>query len=65
MPPLDLENIGQLILMVGPEGGFSEAEILGLDAVGATGIRLGQHILRTELAAVALLGAVNQWLMSH
>ncbi|MDR3208434.1 MAG: 16S rRNA (uracil(1498)-N(3))-methyltransferase [Rickettsiales bacterium] len=44
----------ELSLMVGPEGGFSDAEFAALDAAGAIGARLGGTILRAEVAAVAL-----------
>ncbi len=45
-------------LVVGPEGGLSEAESAMLAAAGFTPLRLGPRVLRTEtaaLAAVALL----------
>ncbi|HTQ07305.1 MAG TPA: RsmE family RNA methyltransferase [Polyangiaceae bacterium] len=47
-----------LALLVGPEGGFAEDELeLARDA-GFTLVRFGSLVLRTELAAVAALGAV-------
>lgn len=39
-------------ILVGPEGGFSDAEFAKLDSVGACGISLGKTILRAEVAAV-------------
>jgi 16S rRNA (uracil1498-N3)-methyltransferase len=42
-------------VLIGPEGGFSDAEFTALDAAGATGINLGRTILRAETAAVAAL----------
>jgi 16S rRNA (uracil1498-N3)-methyltransferase len=47
-----------LVLLVGPEGGFSEAESAQAYASGFALVRLGALVLRTELAAVATLGAV-------
>lgn len=47
-------------IMVGPEGGFSDAEFAALDAAGAVGISLGQTILRAELAAAVALSRVTQ-----
>ncbi len=49
----DTVNIptGTTAVLVGPEGGFSDAEFSALDASGAHGISLGQTILRAELAA--------------
>ncbi len=43
----------RICVLVGPEGGFSPAEFEALSGVG-TPIALGQHILRTELAAIAV-----------
>jgi len=47
-----------LTLLVGPEGGFDAAELDRARAVGFSLVRLGPFVLRTELAAVAALGAV-------
>lgn len=46
---------GQTVLLIGPEGGFSAAELAAVDAVGFTARAFGGHILRTETAA--LVGA--------
>lgn len=43
-------------ILIGPEGGFSDAEFNALDAAGAIGISLGKTILRAEVAAVVALG---------
>jgi len=48
----------ELVLLVGPEGGFSEEELASAEAAGFTLVRLGSLVLRTELAGVAALGAV-------
>lgn len=42
-------------MLVGPEGGFSDAEFAALDAAGARGVSLGKTILRAELAAAIAL----------
>jgi len=47
----DLELRGAITLYVGPEGGFSPAELAILDSAGALRTQLGQLILRTETAA--------------
>ncbi|MDE2311369.1 MAG: 16S rRNA (uracil(1498)-N(3))-methyltransferase, partial [Betaproteobacteria bacterium] len=44
---------GSAILLVGPEGGFSEDEAGMAHLAGFAPIRLGKHILRTETAAIA------------
>ena len=46
-------------LLVGPEGGLSEQELALAAQLGFCGIRLGPRILRTETAAVAVLGAIQ------
>jgi 16S rRNA (uracil1498-N3)-methyltransferase len=45
-------------LLVGPEGGFDEAERLAVGAAGFLPASLGATTLRTELAGVAALGAL-------
>jgi 16S rRNA (uracil1498-N3)-methyltransferase len=46
---------------VGPEGGFTDAELARLRAAGAAPVRLAADILRTETAAIALAAAVAAW----
>jgi 16S rRNA (uracil1498-N3)-methyltransferase len=46
---------GPAVLLVGPEGGFSEEERLSIRGAGAASVSLGPRILRTETAAVAML----------
>jgi 16S rRNA (uracil1498-N3)-methyltransferase len=46
-------------LIAGPEGGFEADEIAALHAVGATPVRLGLRVLRTETAALAALAAMQ------
>jgi len=43
---------------VGPEGGFSAGEQAQLVSAGFVPVRLGAHVLRTELAATAALAVV-------
>lgn len=50
----------EIVLLVGPEGGFSERELQLADAQGTCRIRLGSYILRTETAAAAIIAAINQ-----
>jgi len=49
-----------LALLVGPEGGFSEAELEGAQRAGARPVRLGPHVLRIETAAEAALAGLVQ-----
>jgi 16S rRNA (uracil1498-N3)-methyltransferase len=49
----------EVVLTVGPEGGFSEAEIKQARRAEFIGVSLGPRVLRTESAAVASLTAVQ------
>jgi 16S rRNA (uracil1498-N3)-methyltransferase len=49
---------GTVVVLVGPEGGFTESELAALKNAGAAPLRLGPHVLRTETAAVAAAVAV-------
>lgn len=53
------EHPRSVCLVVGPEGGLSDAERSRLREAGFEGVRLGPRILRTETAAVAALTAVQ------
>ncbi|WP_018238894.1 16S rRNA (uracil(1498)-N(3))-methyltransferase [Ensifer sp. BR816] len=60
LPVLDKINERRLALLIGPEGGFSEAErvlLRSLDFV--TAIPLGPRILRADTAAVAALAVIQ------
>jgi 16S rRNA (uracil1498-N3)-methyltransferase len=48
----------QIVLLIGPEGGFSAAEYGAAETAGFVRVRLGRFTLRTELAAAAALGAL-------
>lgn len=53
---------GDLAVAVGPEGGWTDAEVDALRAVGGVPVGLGPAVLRTEhaaAAAVAVLGALT------
>jgi len=45
-------------ILVGPEGGFADAEFDALDKNGASGLSLGKTILRAELAAPIAISKV-------
>lgn len=45
-------------ILVGPEGGFSDAEFSALDNAGAIGISLGATVLRAELAAAIAIAHI-------
>lgn len=52
----EIKNI--TAILVGPEGGFSDAEFAAMDAAGACGISLGATILRAELAAAIAVAKI-------
>jgi 16S rRNA (uracil1498-N3)-methyltransferase len=56
--PIDADGMlattADVLALVGPEGGFTDAELAAADAAGATRIGLGPHVLRVETAAIAL-----------
>ncbi len=45
--------------MVGPEGGFTEEEVRQAKETGFIPVKLGQRILRTETAAITLMGILQ------
>ncbi len=48
----------RLTLFIGPEGGWSDAEIQAFDKAGLTGVALGATILRIETAALCAASLV-------
>jgi 16S rRNA (uracil1498-N3)-methyltransferase len=56
---MDSNNVTDKLLMVGPEGGFTDDEVKKIVAAGARMVNLGQHILRIETAAVSLLARLR------
>ncbi|MDH2415497.1 16S rRNA (uracil(1498)-N(3))-methyltransferase [Nocardioides sp. CER19] len=62
---VNLPDAGEVLVVVGPEGGLSPEEVAGFEAAGAVTVRLGAEVLRTStagLAAVsALLSRTSRW----
>ena len=56
----ELKPHGRSYIIAGPEGGFSDEERAWIRRLGATPIKLGPRILRTETAALAALGIMQQ-----
>lgn len=50
---------GQVRLLIGPEGGWSDAELALCRSVGCVGVRLGPRVLRTETAGLAAIAAMQ------
>lgn len=56
---IDLPRNGTIVLIVGPEGGLTGAEIELFERAGARAVRLGPEVLRTSTAAAVALGALG------
>lgn len=59
-----LPDSGDVLLVVGPEGGIAPDELEALEAVGAVPARLGATVLRSSSAgpaALAVLNAMSRW----
>ncbi|HEY6422086.1 MAG TPA: 16S rRNA (uracil(1498)-N(3))-methyltransferase [Pseudonocardiaceae bacterium] len=59
LPAVPLPDGGELVLVVGPEGGITDAELATLTAAGARPVRLGPAVLRSSSAAAVALGAIG------
>jgi 16S rRNA (uracil1498-N3)-methyltransferase len=55
---LPVPGRGEIVIVVGPEGGISEEELVAFAAVGAEPVRLGSSVLRTSTAGVAATAAL-------
>lgn len=62
---IPIPSQGKVAIVVGPEGGITEAELVEFISAGAVGLKLGEAILRTSTAGVAALAAIKalsgQW----
>jgi 16S rRNA (uracil1498-N3)-methyltransferase len=55
---------GEVLVVVGPEGGITPEEVAALEAAGAVAVRLGSTVLRSSSAgpaALAVLSAMSRW----
>ncbi|MFI2504729.1 16S rRNA (uracil(1498)-N(3))-methyltransferase [Streptomyces sp. NPDC018972] len=61
----ELPASGEIVLVVGPEGGVSPEELALFEEAGARAYRLGRSVLRTSTAGTAaaalLLGRTGRW----
>ncbi|MEU4570056.1 16S rRNA (uracil(1498)-N(3))-methyltransferase [Micromonospora sp. NPDC023956] len=55
---VELPTTGEIVLVVGPEGGIAPAEVDAFRAAGARPVRLGPAVLRTSTAGVAALSVL-------
>lgn len=62
---VELPSAGDVLVVVGPEGGIDERELAALTGAGAHPVRLGPEVLRSSTAgpaALAVLNARSRWL---
>ncbi|MGZ6744868.1 MAG: 16S rRNA (uracil(1498)-N(3))-methyltransferase [Nocardioides sp.] len=55
---LPVPGRGEIVIVVGPEGGISDEELAAFARVGAEPVRLGSSVLRTSTAGVAATAAL-------
>ncbi len=58
------KSLKNILAVVGPEGGFTEKEVEQMIAAGARSVSLGENILRTETAAIAVVAMIQYELLS-
>jgi 16S rRNA (uracil1498-N3)-methyltransferase len=56
---LTIPTSGTVAVVVGPEGGLSDGEVVAFRAAGAHAVRLGPEVLRTSTAGAAALAALS------
>jgi 16S rRNA (uracil1498-N3)-methyltransferase len=56
---VDLPSTGDIVLVVGPEGGIAPEELAAFQGAGGLPVRLGQTVLRTSTAGVAALAVLS------
>jgi 16S rRNA (uracil1498-N3)-methyltransferase len=54
----DVPEASTILIVIGPEGGFSADEVEAAERAGAVPISLGRRILRTETAALVVFAAL-------
>ncbi|HEY8451091.1 MAG: 16S rRNA (uracil(1498)-N(3))-methyltransferase [Micromonosporaceae bacterium] len=54
-----LPDAGEVLLVVGPEGGLTPAELAAFEGAGAVPVRLGSTVLRTSTAGPAALAVLS------
>lgn len=56
---VDLPETGEVLLVVGPEGGITDGELRELERAGGSPVRLGTSVLRTSTAGAAAACVVS------
>ena len=69
LPSVDLPRGGEVLIVVGPEGGIDDGELAVLTEAGGVAVRLGPTVLRASTAAAVALGAIgarsDRWATGH
>ncbi len=53
-----MPTAGDIVVVIGPEGGLSDEELAVFAEAGAAPLRLGPSVLRTSTAGVAAVSAL-------
>lgn len=56
---LPRDETGSVVVLIGPEGGWSKEEVQLAEQAGVVSIALGPHILRAETAAIAAISILQ------
>lgn len=56
---VDFSAAREVVLVIGPEGGLTDAEVSDLTALGGRSVVLGPEVLRTAAAGAVALGAIG------
>jgi 16S rRNA (uracil1498-N3)-methyltransferase len=56
---LQVPRSGTVAVVIGPEGGLTDGEVVAFRAAGAQAVRLGAEVLRTSTAGAAALAALS------
>ena len=50
---------GKIVVLIGPEGGFSQREVDAIKSAGGKSVTLGKRVLKTDTAAISVLAMIN------
>lgn len=53
---------GQILVIVGPEGGIGDGEVTRFEAAGAVTVKLGPHVMRTSTAGAVAVAVLSKLL---
>lgn len=59
----EIDHSTNILICFGPEGGFTDSEIIALENKGFKSVRIGNYVLRCETAPVVAIGMINYELM--